>query len=64
VLFAFVVERAPLDVGALIAKVQQCPQFETGIGNRQLYPVGPGLLLCFRDQSVLVDIKNTPNLVV
>src|ERR1035441_1309312 len=46
--FAFVVERAPLYVGALIAKMQQSPQFKTGIGNRQLYPVGAGLLLCFR----------------
>src|ERR1035441_8272729 len=64
VLFAIVVERSPLNVGALIAKVQQCPQFKTRIGNRQLDPVGSGLLLCFRDQSMLVDIKNTPDLIV
>jgi hypothetical protein len=59
-----VVERSPLDVGALIAKVQQRPQFKTWIGNRQLYPIGSGLLLCFRNQSMLVYVKNTPDLIV
>ena len=58
------VERSPLYVGALIAKVQQCPQFKTGIGNRQLYSVGSGLLLCFRYQSMLVYVKDTPDLIV
>jgi hypothetical protein len=64
VLFALVVERPPLNVGALIAKVQQCPRFKTGIGDREFYPVRPGLLLCFRDQWVLVYVKNTPDLIV
>jgi hypothetical protein len=51
-------------VGALIAKVQQCPQFKTRIGNRQLNPIGAGLLLCFRYQSMLVYVKDTPDLIV
>jgi hypothetical protein len=63
-MFAFVVERSAFYVFALIAKVKQRPQFKTGIGNRQFDPVGAGLLLCFRDQSVLVYVKNAPDLVV
>jgi hypothetical protein len=57
-------ERTPLYVGTLIAKMQQYPQFKTGIGNRKLYPIVSGLLLGFRYQPMLVYVKDTPDLIV
>jgi hypothetical protein len=51
-------------VGSLVAKVQQCPQLKTRIGNRKLDPIGSGLLLGFWYQSMLVYVKNTPDLIV
>jgi hypothetical protein len=64
VLFAFVVERSPLYVGTLIAKVQQCPQFKTRVGDRKLDPIGSGLLPGFRYQPMLVYVEDTPDLIV
>jgi len=59
-----VVERPPLYVRPLGAKVQQCPQLKTGIGNRKLYPIVSGLLLGFWYQPMLVYVKDTPDLIV
>ena len=58
------VERPPLYVRPLGAKVQQCPQLKTGIGNRKLYPIVSGLLLGFWYQPMLVYVKDTPDLIV
>jgi hypothetical protein len=51
-------------MGALVTKVQERPQFKAWVRNGKLYPIGFGLLLCFRYQAMLVYVKDTPDLIV
>jgi hypothetical protein len=64
VLLTFVVERPALDVGMLIAKVKQRPQFEARVGYRHLNRIISGLVSCFWQEAVLVYVENAPDLVV
>jgi len=49
-----------VNVCALILKVQQRPQFEAGIRDGQFDAIGPGLILGFRNQRVLINVEYAP----
>jgi hypothetical protein len=54
----------PFYMSVLILKVQQHPKLETRIRDRDLYAIVAGLLLCFREERVNVNVKNASDCVV
>ena len=52
------------DVGGLILKVEDEPQFDAGIGNGQADPIVFRLLDGFSNVQMRIDVKYTPDLVV
>ena len=53
-----------MDVRALVLKMEQRPELETGIRNRKLDALGHGKLTCFLWMRVLVDVDDCPHLIV
>ena len=55
---------APLDMTALILKMQQRPKLEAGIRNGDADTIVAGLLLSFGQEGVFIHIENGPDNVV
>jgi hypothetical protein len=57
-------ERLPPYVPVLLGEVEQQPQLEAGVGNRELNSVFAGDYACLIQTLVLIDVEHAPDLVV
>jgi len=55
---------SPLQVGSLILEMQQRPQLEARIRDREFYAVGSGLLTGIGEVGMNVNVEDTPNLII
>jgi hypothetical protein len=54
----------PLDVCGLVLEVEQKPELETWIRNRDVYAIRLRLLLGLRDKRLLIDVEHRPNVLI
>jgi len=59
-----VVELSAFYMGALIAKMQQRPQFEARVRDRNLDTILSSLLLGFGHEAVFIYVEHTPDMVI